>query len=100
MTNCLHDHIRWETGDQTGAAGHLLNPGITLASLSKIKSGEIIDLSHTIEMGAPYLAPNQTPYIISASATAKNSMKIREKLGAKNKVGANLERIEMTTVLS
>ena len=48
-------------------------------------------------MGAPFMPPNQTPYIISSSATAKNSMKIREKLGAKNKVGANLERIEMTT---
>ena len=48
-------------------------------------------------MGAPFMAPNQTPYIISSSATAKNSMKIRERMGAKNRVGANLERIEMTT---
>ena len=97
MTNCLHDHSRWGDGDQTGAAGHLLDQTTTLSALRKIQSGEIIDLSHTIEMGAPFMPPNQTPYIISSSATAKNSMKIREKLGAKNKVGANLERIEMTT---
>ena len=97
MTNCLHDHSRWGDGDQTGAAGHLLDQTTTLSALRKIQSGEILDLSHTIEMGAPFMAPNQTPYIISSSATAKNSMKIREKLGAKNKVGANLERIEMTT---
>ncbi|MBH67874.1 MAG: cyclase [Rhodospirillaceae bacterium] len=97
MTNCIHDHSRWGAGDQIGAAGHLLNSSTTLSALSSIKLGEIIDLSHTIEMGAPFMAPNQTPYIISSSATARNSMKIREKMGAKNKVGANLERIEMTT---
>ena len=97
MTNCLHNHSRWGEGDQTGAAGHLLDQKTTLSALGKIQSGEIIDLSHTIEMGAPFMPPNQTPYIISSSATAKNSMKIREKMGAKNKVGANLERIEMTT---
>jgi kynurenine formamidase len=97
MTNCFHDHSRWGNGDQIGAAGHLLTPATTLASLSKVIEGKVIDLSHVIEMGAPYMAPNQTPYIISSSATAKNSMKIREKMGAKNQVGANLERIEMTT---
>ena len=97
MTNCLHNHNRWGEGDQTGAAGHLLDQKTTLYALGKIQSGEIIDLSHAIEMGAPFMPPNQTPYIISSSATAKNSMKIREKMGAKNKVGANLERIEMTT---
>ena len=97
MTNCVHDHGRWGTGDQTGAAGHLLGPATTLAALSKVREGRIIDLSHVIEIGAPYMAPNQTPYIISSSATARNSMRIREKMGATNKVGANLERIEMTT---
>ena len=52
MTNCLHDHSRWGDGDQTGAAGHLLDQTTTLSALRKIQSGEIIDLSHTIEMGA------------------------------------------------
>ena len=97
MTNCVHDHSRWGNGDQIGAAGHFLTPEKTLFALKKVKQGRIIDLSHTIEMGAPFMAPNQTPYIISSSATAKNSMKVREQMGAKNRVGANLERIEMTT---
>ncbi len=92
-----HDHSRWGTGDQTGAAGHLLDAATTLAALSKVREGRIVDLSHTIEMGAPYMAPNQTPYIISSSATARNSMKARAAMGATNEVGANLERIEMTT---
>ena len=78
-------------------AGHFLTPEKTLSSLKIVKQGRIVDLSHTIEMGAPFMAPDQTPYIISSSATAKNSMKIRERMGAKNRVGANLERIEMTT---
>ena len=99
MTNCVHDHSRWGNGDQIGAAGHFLTPEKTLSALKKVKQGRIIDLSHTIEMGAPFMAPNQTPYIISSSATAKNSMKLREQMGAKNRVGANLERIEMTTLV-
>ena len=97
MTNCVHDHARWGVGDQTGAAGHLLDSATTLKALSNVRDGRIFDLSHVIEMGAPYMAPNQTPYIISSSATAQNSMKARARMGATNKVGANLERIEMTT---
>ncbi len=97
MSNCIHDHSRWGKGDQIGAVGHLLNHSTTLKALSQVQKGQIIDLSHVIENGAPFMAPNQTPYIISSSATAKNSMKTREKMGATNKVGANLERIEMTT---
>ncbi len=97
MTNCVHDHSRWGSGDQTGAAGHILDETTTLTALASVREGRILDLSHVIEMGAPYMAPNQTPYIISSSATARNSMRIRAKMGATNQVGANLERIEMTT---
>ena len=85
MTTCVHNHSRWETGDQIGAAGHFLTPEKTLSALTKVKQGRIIDLSHTMEMGAPFMAPNQTLYIISSSATAKNSMKVRAEMGAKTK---------------
>ena len=83
MTNCVHDHSRWGNGDQIGAAGHFLTPEKTLSTLKKVKQGRIIDLSHTIEIGAPFMAPNQTSYIISSSATAKNSMKVREQIRQK-----------------
>ena len=96
MTNCLHDHARWSAGDQLGA-GHFLTPETTLNALALVRDGRIRDLSQAIEMGAPHMAPNQLPYIITASATAPNSMKHRASLGATNEVGANLERIEMTT---
>ena len=77
MTNCVHDHSRWGNGDQIGAAGHFLTPEKTLSALKKVKQGRIIDLSHTIEMGAPFMDTNKTNYIISSSATTKKSMKVR-----------------------
>ena len=48
-------------------------------------------------MGAPGFKPAQTPFIMSASSTARNSVKRRRAMGATNDAGSNLERIEMTT---
>ncbi|MBT3333335.1 MAG: cyclase family protein [Rhodospirillaceae bacterium] len=95
MTNCIHDHSQWGPGDQLGAANQL-TPEMTLAAMALGTSGEIVDLSHVIENGAPFMAPNQTPYVITSGATARNSMKIRAAMGATNEVGANLERVGMT----
>ncbi len=96
MTNCIHDHGRWGKGDQLGAA-HLLTPAGTLKALRSVRDGRIIDLSHTIEIGAPRMAPNQSPYHIQAGPTSAGSIRRRRKLGATNDAGSNLERIEMTT---
>ena len=95
MGSCVHDHSRWGAGDQLGAANQL-TPEMTLAAMAMAKSGEIVDLSFIIENGAPFMAPNQTPYVITSGATARNSMKIRAAMGATNEVGANLERVGMT----
>jgi len=95
MTSCLHDHSKWGNGDQLGAT-NLLTAENTLVALTLAKTGRVIDLSHIIENGAPYMAPNQTPYVIHSGATARNSQKIRAAMGATNKVGANLERVGMT----
>ncbi len=95
MASCLHDHSRWGEGDQLGAANQL-TPENTLAALALAKTGQVMDLSHVIENGAPYMPPNQTPYVIHSGATARNSQKIRAAMGATNKVGANLERVGMT----
>lgn len=99
MTGCIHDHARWTRwgkGDQLGA-GHLLTPERTLNALRQVKDGRILDLSFTIEMGAPRMAPNQTPYIMTASSTSRRSIKRRRKMGATNDAGSNLERMELTT---
>ncbi len=96
MTSCIHDHSRWGKGDQLGA-GHFLTPERTLAALARVKDGQILDLSHVIEIGAPRMAPNQSPYHIQAGPTSAGSIRRRRKMGATNDAGSNLERIEMTT---
>ncbi len=96
MTNCIHDHGRWGRGDQLGA-GHLLTPERTLAAMRSVRDGRIIDLSHVIEIGAPRMAPNQSPYHIQSGPSSAGSIRRRRKMGATNDAGSNLERIEMTT---
>jgi kynurenine formamidase len=96
MTHCIHDHSRWGKGDQLGA-GHLLTAERTLSAMQSVREGQILDLSHVIEIGAPRMAPNQSPYPIQVGPTSAGSIRRRRKLGAKNDAGSNLERIEMTT---
>ena len=96
MTNCIHDHGRWGRGDQIGA-GHLLTPERTLKAMRSVQDGRIFDLSHAIEVGAPRMAPNQTPYLMQLGPTSPGSIRRRRKMGAKNDAGSNLERIEFTT---
>ena len=95
MTNCIHDHARWGTGDQLGAA-NLLTPEHTAASLALVKEGRTYDLSQVIEMGAPRIQPVQLPYVIHSGSTAANGIKRRREMGAENDAGSNLERIKMT----
>jgi len=96
MTNCIHDHGRWSKGDQLGAC-HLLTPERTLQALKNVRDGQILDLSHVIENGAPRMAPNQSPYHMQIGPTSAGSIRRRRKMGASNDAGSNLERIEMTT---
>lgn len=95
MTSCVHDHGQWGAGDQLGA-GNLLTPETTLAALAMAKQGRTVDLSRVIEIGAPLIPPNQTPYVITAAATARNTLRARAAQGATNEVGSNLERVELT----
>ncbi|MEZ5850227.1 MAG: cyclase family protein [Hyphomicrobiaceae bacterium] len=96
MTNCIHDHGRWGKGDQIGAA-HLLTPERTVAAMRSVSRGQIIDMSHVIEVGAPRIAPNQTPYLMQLGPTSRGSIRRRRAMGAKNDAGSNLERMELTT---
>ena len=90
-----HDHSRWGAGDQIGA-GNLLTVERRLAALQAVKEGRLYDLSHEIGADAPYLLPNQTPYLLSIWASFRDSIKRRRKAGAVNDAGTNLERVEMT----
>ena len=90
-----HDHSRWGPTDQIGAA-NLLTVEKRLAALASVHEGRVYDVSHEISMGAPFMAPNQTPFLISIWASWRDSIKRRRALGASNDAGANVERIEMT----
>jgi kynurenine formamidase len=91
-----HNHAQWGPADQIGAA-NLLTVEKRLAALASVKSGQIIDVSHDISMGAPFMPPNQTPYLMSIFGSWRHTIARRRKMGATNDAGTNLERIEMTT---
>lgn len=95
MPAVAHDHSRWGHTDQIGA-GNLLTAERRLAALSSVRAGRVYDVSHEIGMGAPFLVPNQTPFLLSIWASWRDSIKRRRTLGAMNDAGANVERIEMT----
>ena len=96
MSGLIHDHSKWGPTDQLGA-GNLLTVEKRLAALASVKHGRVYDVSHEIHVGAPYMAPNQTPYLMSIWASWKDSIKRRRGMGMTNDAGTNLERIEMTT---
>lgn len=100
MTDCRHDHTsfvsRWGAEDRLGA-GNLLTPESRLAALQQVQTGHLFDLGHVIENGAPRMAPNQTPYVMTLGPRADNVIRRRREMGATNDAGTSLERIEMTT---
>ena len=95
MPNLIHSHSQWGPSDQIGA-GNLLTVEKRLAALASVRQGRIYDVSHEIFMGAPYMAPNQTPFLMSIFGSWRDTIKRRRKMGARNDAGTNLERIEMT----
>ena len=95
MSGIVHDHSRWGPADQIGAA-NLPTVEKRLAALKSVRDGRVYDVSHEISAGAPFMAPNQTPYLLSIWASWRDSIKRRRLTGATNDAGANVERIEMT----
>ena len=90
-----HDHAQWGATDQIGAANRLTD-ATRLAALRLVRAGRVFDLSHLIDPGAPFMAPNQTPYLLSIWASWRDSIRRRRAAGFRNDAGANVERIEMT----
>ena len=91
MSELVHDHSqwphsRWGADDQIGA-GNLLTVERRLAALRSVQSGRLYDLSHEISAAAPYLLPNQTPYLLSIWASFRDSIKRRRQTGATNDAG-------------
>lgn len=95
MDTARHDHSSWGPADQIGA-GNLLTAERRLAALGLVREGRVYDVSHEISMGAPFLVPNQTPFLLSIWASWRDSIRRRRGAGATNDAGSNVERIEMT----
>ena len=95
MNEVLKDHSRWGRDDQLGA-GNLLTPERRLSALRSIQTGALYDLSHEISPKAPFLMPNQTPFLQSIWASWRDSIRRRRAAGATNDAGSNVERVEMT----
>ncbi len=91
-----HDHTSWGATDHRGAAARLTDASRRDA-LALARTGAVFDLSHVIDAGAPFMAPNQTPFLLSIWASWRDSIRRRRAAGFRNDAGSNLERIEMTT---
>ncbi len=85
----------WGADDQIGAA-NLITPAKRLAALRLAATGKLYDLSHTISAEAPFLRPNQPPFLLMMWSTWRDSIRRRRKLGLTNDAGSNVERVEMT----
>ena len=101
MTACIHDHAhlgpaRWGADDRIGN-GNLLTAERRLEALKEVRTGELFELGHIIESGAPRIEPNQTPFVMTIGPRADNVIRRRRESGAVNDAGTTLERIEMTT---
>lgn len=94
MTLADHTHARWGVGDQIGAA-NLMTPERRLAALSLVRAGTVYSMGREISAASPFMAPAQTPFVLTTASTWRNSIKRRRSMGAENDAGANLERIEM-----
>jgi len=95
MNALVHDHSRWGAADRIGAA-NLLTIEKRLSALRSVREGRMYDVSHEISARAPFMAPNQTPFLLSIWASWRDSIKRRRTFGATNDAGSNVERIEMT----
>jgi len=88
-------HAHWGPADQLGAANRLTDAS-RLAALRLAATGRVFDLSHVTDAGAPFMAPNQTPFLLSIWASWRDSIRRRRAAGFRNDAGSNVERIEMT----
>lgn len=95
-----HDHgpwgcACWGADDQIGAA-NLITQAKRLAALKGIQTAKVYDLSQTTDAGAPFLQPNQPPFLMMMWSTWRDAIRRRRKLGMTNDAGSNVERVEMT----
>ena len=87
----------WGPDDELGAANQITSESI-LEALAAVQKGDIIELSHEVVEGAPFIPGLQPEYKIGMHLTSPATVEMfAEQFSATNGIGINLERIEMTT---
>ena len=90
----------WGSGDERGA-GNLITPESILEALSQVTRGEVIELSHDVVEGAPFIPGLQPPYGFGMHLTTGTSVQMfAQNMGATNGIGVNLEQVELTMHVS
>jgi kynurenine formamidase len=73
-----------------------VTPEVTLAALSSVKQGRMIDLSHELKIGAPQIPPFMPPYLLGMWANPDTTRRlVKEKFDAKNDLGVFTERVSL-----
>lgn len=95
-----HDHGKWGCAcwgaeDQIGAA-NLITAEKRLAALRSIATAKVYDLSQVTDAGAPFMQPNQPPFLLMMWSTWREAIRRRRRHGMTNDAGSNVERVEMT----
>ena len=96
----IHNHGKWGCAcwgadDQIGAA-NLITTEKRLAALRLAATGKLYDLAHTTGADAPYMRPNQPPFLLMMWSTWRDAIRRRRAIGMGNDAGSNVERVEMT----
>ena len=90
----------WGSDDERGA-GNRITPESILDALSGVTRGEIIELSHDVAVGAPFIPGLQPPYGFRMHLQAESSAeRFARDMGATNGIGANMELVELTMHVS
>jgi hypothetical protein len=77
----MHNHGKWGCAcwgadDQIGAA-NLITPEKRLAALRCVATGKLYDLAHTTGADAPYMRPNQPPFLLMMWSTWRDAIRRR-----------------------
>jgi kynurenine formamidase len=79
---------------EAAAPASIITPDHVRATLDRVRSGRIIDLSVSIAPGTPRLA-GQSPYFMTLYRTPQEQQREMAAAGVDNDVGFALERVEM-----
>lgn len=85
---------QWGEDDQKGAM-NLVTPDVTLEALKSVREGRIIDLSHELKVGHPWMPIAQSPFYMSLTVSADDLRRHGREMGIENDAGVFTERVEL-----